>query len=287
MVFGGTDTTYRYVIEIKNEGTDTLNILEIKDFIATELTYVAGSVSTTPNTSPLNIGDPNVKAGDPIELKWKANKNSLYQLLPGITWLIEYRASAALPRSFYSSQVYIRLDKSTLTIAPTSVATGTPDTYTVTVENDGTEVLTIEDVSASIDKNVFTYLSGSSTTTPGSLGYGTIKITGGGSTITWLDDQAETVALAAGATWALEFKLTSSSADPQGQNLVDIVLDLTETAGTVRPADRTTGPTAVISVVDVFRIQVVTPKSTFNCDLWLTSDVSTGDFHLLEGCVSS
>ena len=287
VVFGDTATTYTYVISIVNEGSDTLQIREIKDYISDQMTYVTASVSSTPLS--LDPGAPQTKAaaGNSTELKWKANKNSLYELLPGTTWLLEFKTTGTLPRGFYVNDTWLRLDKSNITVFPTSVATGTPDTYTyaVTIDNDGTETLTVEKVTASIDKNVYTFVNGSSTSTPKTISYDTVSVTAGGATIDWLNSGGEQVLLAAGETWVLEFKLTSTSADPAAQNPQTITLDLTETGTTDRPVDRTTGPTAAVTVVDVYRITIETPDGIFVCDVWLASDVDTGDFSVVEGCV--
>ncbi len=47
----------------------------------------------------------------------------------------------------------------------------------------------------------------------------------------------------------------------------------------------TTGPTAIITVADVYRITVNDGYQTYECDVWLTSDIDVGNF--LDGCGGS
>ncbi len=112
LVFGNSTTTYTFVVEIKNEGTEVLNIDRIDDFIRSGFSYVPGTVSSTP--SELNPGEPNLKSvtkeGVEYErLRWRFN-NDPVELATGTTWHIEYQATATLPRGFYANEVELRFD---------------------------------------------------------------------------------------------------------------------------------------------------------------------------------
>ena len=213
VVFGDTAKEYTYTITVVNEGTESIAIKQIDDFMPRELTYVPISVSSTP--SSLNPGEPKITldAVKPTELEWEAPAGFPWQLLSGDTWLLEFKATGSLSRGFYANEVEVTFDKSKFTVFPSTVATlgGSPEyTYKVEIENDGTQVLVVEEVNT-VTAAGLTYVVGSTTSTaPYHQPVEPSKVETANRKVEW--DFAPTVSTTPGSTWTLEFKATKQPA---------------------------------------------------------------------------
>ena len=194
---------------IVNEGTESISIVDIRDFMPRELTYAPLSISSTPNA--LNPGEPTITtdAVKPTEFEWKAPAGAPWQLLPGDTWLLEFKADSTLARGFYANEVWLRFDRSKITLFPTIVETlgGSPVyTYKIEIENDGTEDLVVEEVNTLTAADL-TYLGASTTSTsPYHSPVEPTKLEPVNRKVEW--DFTPTITLTPGATWTLDFKVT-------------------------------------------------------------------------------
>ena len=129
-----TQTTFTYTITIKNEGTDTVTLEEIEDYMPPGFTYVENSTAgittdnpTTGNTSSDDCGQ------NSDSIVWDLSPFAQVAALQEVT--LTFQADANLPNGTYYNQAKVRYDPwwvspdvevYTPFTAPITVGTGSP-----------------------------------------------------------------------------------------------------------------------------------------------------------------
>lgn len=306
----GTSTTYTYSIFIKNEGTDNLSIKEIKDYVPENFPIVKQTTVAELNLTskfeslavpPQSPTDKETKIKnkhkgkkkketDPFltEIKWKFKKDNHRVVPPGETWILTYETTAALPKGYYAAEVDVKFDKR-LTLVPVAGPEG-PGldlyTYTISIENDGTEVLGVDEIKVKLAKELaFDSVTGviyePVTNDPSDLPPGQ-PTNQSDKEIKWIFG-GDGVLLDPGAKW--EWTLIIKADDGSVGSPIQVEFKTTEDDKEAKVADRVTGPTAVITIAEVQRITINVGGESFECDIWFISDEDVGEYQILEGCV--
>lgn len=156
--------------------------------------------------------------------------------------------------------------------------TATTYTYTITIVNEGTEVLNISNLNDIIDTGL-SYEPLSVSSSPASMGtLGEPATNQNQGTVKWNFPGAGKQ-LPTSTTWTIEYEVTGTLAKGQYASESEITF-----ASSQAPAE-TTWPTALITVIDVYRIVVTNGDVTYNCDVWIGTDSEGGNFYIIEDCV--
>ena len=307
VAFPDTSTTYTYSIFIKNEGTRILSLKEIKDYVPDNFTIVPETTvaelklaskfesSAVPPQSPTDqetkIKNKHKKKEDGpflTEIKWKFKKDNRRVVPPGETWILTYETTTDFPKGFYAAEVDIKFDKG-FTLVPVAGPEG-PGldlyTYTIPIENDGTEALGVEEIKIKLAKDLaFDSVTGviyePVTNDPSDLPPGQ-PTDQSDKEIKWIFGGSG-VMLDPGAKWEWTLKIKADDGSVASPIKVEFIWTA-EDDKEARVADRVTGPTAVITVAEVHRVTINVAGDSFECDVWFVSDEDVGEYQILEGC---
>ncbi|MCH7606419.1 MAG: hypothetical protein IH962_04625, partial [Chloroflexi bacterium] len=231
--------------------------------------------------------------GDPLltEIKWKFHKDNRRVVPPGETWILTYETTAALPKGFYAAEVDIKFDKG-LTLVPVAGPEAGPGfdfyTYKIPIENEGNEALEVNEVKVKLPK-VLAYDSVTGvifdpvTNDPSDLSPGQ-PTNQSDKEIKWNYGDGD-VSLDPGAKWEWTLKIRADLGAVAGPIQIDF--KTTENDKEEKVADRVTGPTAIITVTEAYRVTITVGGKTFECDIWfvLDEDEEIVQYQMLEGCV--
>ena len=313
VAFPDTSTKYTYSIFIKNEGTSNLSIKELKDYVSDNFPIVKKTTvaelnisskfeslqipPATPTDKETKIKNKHKKKGkkegDPLltEIKWKFHKDNRRVVPPGETWILTYETTAALPKGFYAAEVDIKFDKG-LTLVPVAGPEAGPGfdfyTYKIPIENEGNEALEVNEVKVKLPK-VLAYDSVTGvifdpvTNDPSDLSPGQ-PTNQSDKEIKWNYGDGD-VSLDPGAKWEWTLKIRADLGAVAGPIQIDF--KTTENDKEEKVADRVTGPTAIITVTEAYRVTITVGGKTFECDIWfvLDEDEEIVQYQMLEGCV--
>ena len=101
IAFGDTETEYTYTIEIANQGSEVVNVIEITDTTDAGMTYVPLSVSST----PISLGEPTSTPAT-NQIVWNLEPDGL-ELATSTTWTIQFKVLGTLTRGYHSNQVQL------------------------------------------------------------------------------------------------------------------------------------------------------------------------------------
>ena len=102
VVFGsGTSTTHTYTIEMANEGTEDVNITEIRDLLSPSLTYVSSSTVGAPGS--FAPGEPVIDASA-NKLTWNFGTDGI-TMATRTTFTLTFQAGGQLARGHYPNEV--------------------------------------------------------------------------------------------------------------------------------------------------------------------------------------
>lgn len=304
-----SSATTTYTITVENKDDKSVSPNKIIDELPNGFSYVTGS------TDMKNAGGSTISTADPStsgqQLTW--NIPSGNSLSPGQSMTLEFIATAAAAAGVYCNEAYAQPGGKTntsgktakVTVSSTSSTlcegaafsitktvdedivfsdTATTYTYTISMVNEGTDVLNVSQItdttcSGAVATCEFTYVplsaaSSGVTATPAELvpttnvNQQTIKWSWGGG-----GKQLPT-----STTWTLTFEATATLARGQFPDETSVKV------ASVQLPDQTTWPTAVVTVVDVYRITVTDGESTYECHVWLGADLSGNPFTVKEDC---
>jgi len=155
--------------------------------------------------------------------------------------------------------------------------TATTYTFTITIANEGTEILELSNINDTINAGL-TYVPLSVSSSPASMGTLREPATNEQErTVKW-NFPGQGKQLPTSTTWIIHYQATATQALGQYPSESE-----TSFVASQIPA-QTAWPTAVITVVDVYRIVVTDGETTYNCDVWIGADVVGNGFHVIEDC---
>lgn len=192
-----TLTTFTYTVKLKNEGTDTVILKEITDYLPSRFEYVSGSTTGVTTSNPsINANAGATMCGDkPDRLRWDVESLGI-EIASGAEVTHTFQATGTLPAGIYFNQARARYepwwDNSYIYVytpytAPVTVGSSTtkcgfdlsilayktvvPDEVEVGVDTEFTYTISIENASSStryvcgisdLLPPEFTYVAGSS-----------------------------------------------------------------------------------------------------------------------------
>ena len=191
-----TATTFTYTITIQNDGTDSVTVDRIRDYLPPRLSYVSGSTSGLTASNPDEDDDagPTSCGAPPFMLEWDlspdlqievAEKRTLsfdaigtlsdgaYRNQVRVTYVPWWDPSPVDIYSPYSAEIVVGAGTPTCgydadllvtkSVSPTNPAIGVPTefTYTITMENTSSGDLSIQRIQDLLPPG-FTYVAGSS-----------------------------------------------------------------------------------------------------------------------------
>ncbi|MBM3935083.1 MAG: hypothetical protein FJ319_12425 [SAR202 cluster bacterium] len=304
----GEGEAVTYTITIWNIKGKTVNLTEVHSVIPESFTYV-NNTSVMRNHSAAVISTSNPSEDD-SELTWDAPNGT--RILANESATMVFNALAADEPGVYCNEVWSELGGkknrsgmvAKVTVGETEETlcegkvfsidkhvspdvvfgdTETTYTYTITFTNEGTEALNVKRITDYISDDEFDYVSGSVSTTPASLGdeLGEPGVSNkqGQKEFVW-NLAGDGIEIGPGDEWLIEFQVTGEMHRGYYSNEV-----IVEFAGGDNFEDRLSGETAIITVMDVFRVTVETENTTYICDVWVTDDIDVGQAQTVDACM--
>ena len=270
-------TTFSYTITVKNEDDQVENLRKIHDELPPGFSYVAGS------TSGVTSNDPNISGQ---ELTWNLAGLSLV-LQPQESVTLAFDAQASVPQGIYCNEAWAEPGNEKTSSGKTAIVTvGSPGatlcqgsavrvtktvdppvapantlttyTYTISVENVGTDVLNITLIRDSLPAD-FLYVVGS-TTGDITAADPTATMKQGRQRLDW--ELAPAVQVQPAETKTLVFEAQASVGGGDYWNEVWVTLD--EFAN---PAY--TWPSALVTIMGVFETSATDGAATAEAEVWI------------------
>jgi len=313
----GSTVTYTVTIENRAE-TKKFTVNKVYDLLPEDFGYVEGTSSFAHEGTVVTTMDPTTSHDD--SLQWNVPNTALE---PGesATMVFDALIDSGIADGAYCNEAWVsggtqgnskassgKTAKITIgspaetscagvvidldvSVSPSIVQSEMLETftYTITVDSMGTDATEVARVyhsfCAGLDEAIacdFTYTTNSETSTPGTLDLSDIDLdtneveydmcTRGGTTC------QEAQAMASGEFWTIEFTATATL--DRGQYPAEVELE-----GVNFGFDAiTTWPTAAITVFDYYTTTGGDGETSYECNVWIGTDLEGNDVTLLEDC---